>query len=327
MYQWNPFRRIRRNLNQYLLSIICIISIIFICNISNYLYKLYIVDYYENEALDQNTVYFAIHPLEYVDLDFLAEEDIVKDATLLLHAKGSGVYYNVIYSAGNKDVFGGSYFEKSDFSSGNKCAVVGNDVSFDYDNNSILMAEDKYWVKGRMDESVNQTTNYSVFYTEGTLNNIKVTSVFALASRNGRKIENSLERLKNELEERGMDLEVIHFRRAQYTDFINYHLEVIVVLLGMSALLLIMNVVSMIFWMIGKQRKKRVWFMVGLKHIKLRLGLEYIKIYFISYLLGIAIYLFVWNENILGYQTFAISSVIVLFMAVTSLLICGAFHK
>lgn len=325
MYHWNPLRKLRVKLNQYLIGAVCIITAVFICNIVRHLSNLYIVDNYENEALDKKTVYFAVKPYPYINMEFLLGESIVENATLLLHAKGSGLYYEVIFSSGKNDIFHGKFFSTEDFISGNRSAVVGSTTS--YDNNHVYINGKDYIVKGAMAESINKALNYSVFFTEGRLDNVPVTSVFAIASQSKKDIKKTLERISNALEDRGMELQVIDYRKTQYTDFIDYHKQLIILLAGVGIILFLMNIISIAFWLMGKRGKERVWFLFGYSHIKLRLGLEYIRTLIVSLLIGIAIYILFWNHDSNVIHNIMISSMITIFMEMTSLLIALLVHK
>lgn len=325
MYQWNPLRKLRVNLSQYLIGIVCIITTVFICNIVNHLSNLYILDNYENEALDKKTVYFAVKPESYVNMDFLLEENIVENATLLLHSKGSGLHYEVIFTSGKNDIFNGKFFTKEDFESGNRSAVVGFETT--YDNNHIYINGNSYTVKDVIEENINKAMNYSVFYTEGRLDNILLSSTFAIASQSKKDIKKTLEGITSQLEEQGMKLEIINYRKAQYSDFIDYHRELLIIITGLAIILYLMNIVSIVFWLMSKGSKERVWYLFGYNHIKLRLGLEYIRIFIISLIIGLVLYLFVWNNNSNVIYNTIISSSIIIFMEIASLLIVLSVHK
>jgi len=325
LYRWNPLRKLRVKLNQYLIGAVCIITAVFICNIVRHLNNLYIVDNYENEALNKKTVYFAVKSYPFMNMEFLLGESIVENATLLLHAKGSGLYYEVIFSSGKNDIFHGKFFSKEDFISGNRSAVVGSATS--YDNNHVYIKEKDYTVKDAMAESINKALNYSVFFTEGRLDKVTATSVFAIASQNKKDIKKTLERISKALEDRGMELQVIDYRKTQYADFIDYHQQLIILLAGLGIILFLMNIISIAFWLMGKRGKERVWFLFGYSHIKLRLGLEYIRTLIVSLFIGIAVYSLVWGKDSNAIQNIMISSMITIFMEMASLLIVLVAHK
>jgi hypothetical protein len=325
LYRWNPLRKLRVKLNQYLIGAVCIITAVFICNIVRHLNNLYIVDNYENEALNKKTVYFAVKSYPFMNMEFLLGESIVENATLLLHAKGTGLYYEVIFSSGKNDIFQGKFFSKEDFISGKRSAVVGSATS--YDNNHVYIKEKDYTVKGAMAESINKALNYSVFFTEGRLDKVPATSVFAIASQNKKDIKKTLERISKALEDRGMELQVIDYRKTQYADFIDYHQQLIILLAGLGVILFLMNIISIAFWLMGKRGKERVWFLFGYSHIKLRLGLEYIRTLIVSLFIGIAVYSLVWGKDSNVIQNIMISSMITIFMEMASLLIVLVAHK
>lgn len=179
----------------------------------------------KNEALPGGTTeYFTVTGIERMDFSFLLLLEEMEHTTLLSHRPSTGLKYEVLYTSGKKDIFGGNYFKKQDFTSGKVSMVLGCSLKEDGEEAGAIktMAASigkEAVVLGELPPSVNAAWNYSIFYTCGRIGEMDVPPVFALSSSKAEYLKTALEAFSEEISKRGGVLELCDFRQVEYRDF------------------------------------------------------------------------------------------------------------
>lgn len=207
----------------HLLNVLFVLVLFFFLNKSE---ESRIITDARNEALPgKTTEYFTVDGIGQMDFSFLLLLDELKHTTLLSHGPSSGLYYEVLYTCGEKDIFGGNYFRTQDFTSGNVSMVLGCNLNEDGEEAEEIkeMAacmEKEAVVLGELPASVNAAWNDSIFYTFGQLGEMEVPPVFALSSTKEKYLKPALAALSREISARGGTVKLCDFRQVEYQDFL-----------------------------------------------------------------------------------------------------------
>ncbi|MGN1084264.1 MAG: hypothetical protein ACI4QX_04625 [Lachnospiraceae bacterium] len=224
-----------------------------------------------NEALsDETTVYFTVSGIERMDFSFLLSLDGIKHTTLLSHRPSSRLDYEVLFTSGEKDIFGGNYFEENAFTDGIVSIVLGQYLEENGEEAEKLREEaqrmgKKAVVTGKLPPSVNAAWNYSVFYTYGQLKEVDVTSVLALSSTEKRYLEPAREVLFREISARGGTALLCHFRQIEYQDFFRWNKLNNVLLLGVVLIVFLAEWASVYVTFLWRGALRTVQFLLGEK--------------------------------------------------------------
>lgn len=256
-----------------------------------YVDRLYQMNSFGTEAVNQNTVYFVIKDVQMLDLSELAKGEIVKNATLLQHAPGSGVEYHVLYTQGSKDIFKGKQFTEWNFNSGVPMCVLGYSAAKRYESVAVL-EHGNYPVHAVLDETVFIGFNSAVFYTDSMLSDLPVSGeIFAVASESRNNIRDSFQRLLEYLKDLGYQAEEITFSRVTFQDFLGYNDGLLLAFFGYFLFLFVIYLFLLFYWF----RYKAVWcqimWLFGEEWVKLRAVLYFCGIILAADIAGITIFL------------------------------------
>lgn len=259
---------------------------------TGYFYRLYLMNSYGGEAVDHNTIYFAIQGAEQLDLCVLQQGELVHDATLLLHSPSSGMEYYILYTEGKKDIFGGKYFADWDFDSGNPVCVLGQYAVKRYGNVTAMLENGEYPVKAVLDETIISGINSAVFYTDSMLSAVPVAGrILALASTEKAALYVSFGRLEEYFADAGFAVKEITFSRVTLQAFLGYNEGFLLALGGYLLFLLVIHVVLLIYWYHHKKMWQRVMQLFGQAHTEVRAALHFCSILAAADIVGGILYL------------------------------------
>lgn len=179
IFEWVRHRRIF-----VVIFLLAAAGMFFSLRFSGYFYRLYIMNSYGGEAVDSNTIYFFVREPEAdrLDLSELETGGIIRDATLLMHSPSTGSEYCVLYTCGEKDIFGGKYFYDWDFTTGEAGCVVGSMAAKRYGGGEACLESGVYPILAVREENFLVGVNQAVFYTDSRLNETPAHEIFAVAS-------------------------------------------------------------------------------------------------------------------------------------------------
>lgn len=226
-----------------------------------------------NEALPgETTEYFTIDGPGQMDFSFLFVSEEFRNITLLAHRPSTGLQYLVLYTSGEKDIFGGNYFEKKDFKNGVFSMVLGCNLREDGEEAEALREMAAYQEKeavlrGRLPESVNAAWNYSIFYTPGSLGEMEIPPVLAISSAEKSCLETALSALSKEISERGGTLRLCDFRQVEYQDFLGQNKIDVMLFYGLLLILFLSEWAAAYVVSLWRRPLRRVQFFLGKRKI------------------------------------------------------------
>lgn len=227
----------------------------------------------KNEALPgKTTEYFTIDGLEQMDFSFLFLPEEFRNVTLLAHEPSTGLRYLVLYTSGEGDIFGGDYFQESDFKDGVFSVVLGCNLREDGEEAEALREMAAYQgkeavLRGRLPESVNAAWNYSIFYTFGSLGEMEIPPVLALSSREKDCLETALLALSKEISGRGGTLRICDFRQVEYQDFLGRNKIDVMLFSGLLLILFLSGCAAAYVISLWRRPLRRVLFFLGKRKI------------------------------------------------------------
>ena len=258
---------------------------------------LYTINDYGYEAIKEDSIYFRIENVETIDLSRLLKGNIIQNTTLMIHTKNTNLYYEVIYTQGQEDIFDGQYFNYWDFLEENKKAVIGSSVKESIDLGPLYINQIEYAVIGTIPVSKIIPLNKCVFYTKGNISNVACDGLFVLASSNKKNITKSLDNLKRYLTEHNQNIEIKNLRETHLNDFINHDKTTVILLYIVIILLFLMVIINLIFWLYKKEEERKVYFIIGLKFYWLKASTEIVLFYSLSFVISFIIEKFLLLRN------------------------------
>lgn len=253
----------------------------------------------QNEALPQkSTTYFTISNIYELDLSCLLAASEVENTTLLLHEPSMGLDYEVIYSRGRKDVFGGNFFQNQDFINENVSVLLGchvneNGEEMDAIKKETGKSEDEIHFLGTLSPSTNAAWNYSIFYTRGQLKKVDTSQVFAITSTQKEYTDSAADYLKSFITEKGGVFQNSNFRQITFEDFQGQSIIYTILFCGLILITLLSE--TALYSAVLRWRKTlcTLLFFFGSKKIMLRELKRLLRILLTdTFLCGLFIYLF-----------------------------------
>lgn len=252
----------------------------FLCNLEN---AQTVLDG-QNEALPKKaTTYFTVNNVYELDLSCLITADEIEHTTLLLHEPAMGLDYEVLYTRGDKNIFGGHFFDNQDFISGTVSILLGCNLKENGEEIEAIKEEtgktgDDVQILGTLSPSINAAWNYSTFYTKGQLNNVDATSVFAISSTQKEYTDKAMEMLKTIITEKGGSVQYCNFRQVTYQDFIGKNNIYILLFYGLVLISLLSETALVSAVLRWRKTLCALLFFLGSKRIWLREFLRLMRI-------------------------------------------------
>ncbi len=258
---------------------------------TGYLHRLYRMNSYGVEAVDQNTVYFTVKGAEILDLSALQENNLVRDASLLLHSPASGQEYRLLYTQGKRDIFEGRYFSRWDFNGGNPACVLGHTMAKRQGNELAVLTAGNYPVRAVMPETPFIGVNSAAFFTDSILSDIPAEgSIFALASSAASAPRACFERLSAYFSGQGLAANEITFSRATLQSFLGYNDGLLLAMGGYFLLLFVSCLLLLLYWFRCRAAWRRVMHLLGEERLLLRTLLHFSGVLSASALTGGLLY-------------------------------------
>lgn len=252
----------------------------------------------QNEALPQkSTTYFTISNIYELDLSCLIAASEVENTTLLLHEPSMGLDYEVIYSRGKKDIFGGKFFENQDFINEKVSVLLGCNLKEKGEEMDAIKetgkSEDEIHFLGNLSPSTNAAWNYSIFYTRGQLKKVDTSLVFAITSTQKEYTDSAADYLKSLIIEKGGAFQNSNFRQVTYEDIQGKNIVYTVLFYGLILITLLAE--TALYSAVLQWRKTlcTLLFFFGSKKVMLRELKRLLRILLTDTLLcGLFLYLF-----------------------------------
>lgn len=227
----------------------------------------------QNEALPEKTTeYFTVSGIERMDFSFLFSLEEMEHTTLLSHQPSSGLNYEVLFSSGEKDIFGENYFKRQDFSGGIVsvawgCYLKEKGEEIEKLKKTVSQQEKTVVMLGELPHSANAAWNYSVFFTRGEIEDVDVSSVLALSSSKKRYLEVAKKALFQEISVRGGKVELCNFRQVNYQDFLGRDRMDVLLVVGVIFIMLLSESASMYVTVLRRRPLWTVQFFLGKKRM------------------------------------------------------------
>lgn len=292
---------------------------------SGYFYRLYRMNSYGGEALDNHTIYFCIESsgLGCIDLKELQKGRIIQNATLLAHAPSTGSEYCVLYTNGKKDIFDGEYFEGWDFVSGEAVCVVGINAAKIHDGEVAYLKSGKYPIHAIRKESFLESINNAVFYTDSLLDTVPSEEIFAVASQKKTEAEHSYERLKEYMGSVGVALKQITFNTVTFQNFLDYNSGFLLAMGGYALLLLVIHFLLFWYWEQCKRTWCKVMWLFGEQNPERRVILQFSGLLIAADLLGGMLYWMV-TEKMYFWWRAVLAGMTAVFLVQILAVLCGS---
>lgn len=250
---------------------ICFIGILFfyLCKLE----KAQIVSEGRNEALPSKTTeYFTVDGVERMDFSFLLNQKEMEHCTLLSHAPSTSLNYEVLFTSGEKDIFGGEYFKEDDFTNGTVSMVLGSYLEWNgHEANEVkelALAKGKEVVRrGELALSANAAWNYSLFYTQGQIEEVDVSAVLALSSSKRKYLDLAKEALFQEISTRGGRVAYCDYKQVEYRNFFDDSKINEVLFWCVMSIMFLSECVSVYFVYLWRRPLRTVQFLFGKNRI------------------------------------------------------------
>lgn len=267
IFEWVRWRRI-----SVVIFLLAAAGMFFSLRFSGYFYRLYIMNSYGGEAVDGNTIYFFVREPEVdrLDLSELEAGDIIRDATLLMHSPSTGSEYCVLYTCGEKDIFGGKYFCGWDFTTGEAGCVVGSMAAKRYSDGEVCLESGVYPILAVREENFLVGVNQAVFYTDSRLNEVPAHEIFAVASLKKSAVYDSYEQLEQYFGGKGITLKKVTFSTVTLQNFLSYNDGFVLAVFGYAVLLLAVHILFFVYWWQHKRMWRKVMRLFGLQGVEFR---------------------------------------------------------
>lgn len=300
----------------HLLNVLFVLVLFFFLNKSE---ESRIITDARNEALPgKTTEYFTVDGIGQMDFSFLLLLEELEHTTLLSHWPSSGLYYEVLYTCGEKDIFGGNYFQPQDFTNGNISMILGCNLKEDGKEAEEIKEiaarmEREAVVLGELPASVNAAWNDSIFYTFGRLGKMEMPPVFALSSTKEKYLKTALAAFSREISARGGTVKPCDFRQVEYQDFLGRVKTDRILFGGLVLILFLSEWASAYVMFLWRRPLRTVQFFLGKRKILFWESVKNILLLAADAVSGALLVCLVFRTPVLGAPVFLLYSVLLLF--------------
>lgn len=259
----------------------------------NYM-RLEISKSYNNSPFNSQAITFLIESdcKDKIDISFISGENKWENYVVFKYDDENQSEYEVVFCGRNVVSFEEKINWNWDFNSGENIAVVG--YCSEYNIGDCFVKDGiNYIVKGRLKKHISEAINYGIFYSKCQIDSIDAQGCYIISSKKSKKIKYGFSDLQDKLKKDNINLKIIEIRNAEFDDYIKIKNETLIIFLLVSVFYGLLLFVSKWIWNKYKEPELFVLNILGCKHSKLKINIQYIMIWLFSILTNLLV---VWGR-------------------------------
>lgn len=241
---------------------------------------------YNNTPYRREAILFLISApgMSFVDLTEAARGDILWGCAVLRYSEESYGMNEVIYC--DQGVIGLYGLEMLDFLSGKRVAVAGADSGYDI-GDAVTVDGVEYPVEGILEKHISMAVNTEVFYSRCDLSHVQTQEAYVLTAKDGRRIADAYALLEELVKGKGAEIRSREMSRVRFSDYIDYG-GVAIFLFGVLGIFYIgLTGLFACIWLRLKKPEIHVLNLLGYRHIKRKVWMEYSAAWLAAFLLSL----------------------------------------
>lgn len=302
--------------------IILIATSLFVYSTTNSIFDFYKLNTNVDGIISTNSLHCKIEGKSTVDITTLVESKEYNQINIFKETNTNALkaYEVFLLNSHFFDTYNGDIFSSDDYFSNQKKAIVGSEVHKITDINRLNINDHNYDVIGEFTNSTIASQNYIVIYCNGNDKYISTDGVFILDG-NKKDVNKAYNFLANTLHSQGLKIQKIDVEKVSLTKLIAQSNSIFSLVVFVCVLLLLIYILLVVFWLNSQEQYIGVCNILGIPHIKIKLFFDFLKKYFVAYIIGTLISFVIYNSITHIFYVFFIIFLICTFIVCISLFI------
>lgn len=234
------------------------------------------------DGLSNKSIQFMIDTYEILDFTFLEEENT--EFVLMQRLSDNMPVYKVIYTNNYFRVEEGRGFNKEGFERSQPLLVCGNKAEEIMEVNPFVYRNEEYYKIGTLCNNNTIATEYGVFLAEDSFGDCTENKEYILEGFDKRSIEQIFSEIEIWAEKQGYTIKILYKAESHVNDIYNVS-DISLSIVILSLLFLSSSIVLIVyFWLCQYKELEKVYFLTGMRNLKLKICIDYTKLLILGYI-------------------------------------------